>query len=357
MASPINMSVENIQHHSNKDLEQESDHDYDTRERDTDFSDGERVDETSIDSKGEESPLEDGEIREPSHKSEKLSKILERIFQDVEIVSKQDEAQQSRFLREYELSLGPHKKALRERISIDGRNLLYHLASNRPDVYAWLVKWLVERHPGLLHEQDHNHQGALVLAFVKQKFRSIRAVLDSSIARSDLQKALNAVGPNRNNCIHLAIISKSIDTELIIKVIEKASKGSLAAKNQWGRTPIHEAVDFKKCTESRLRVLEALMEYGDSALDEITDKPDYYSVYEWHHATRRKFEETEKARGDKEKTGKNKREGGTNSVQGKGREKIEKGIRKDDAIPSKSLETWNRSQREEKPENQDKSAI
>ena len=202
---------------------------------------------------------------------------------------------QDEFWRKYEEYLRPRPE-LENEVHMDERNILYKLARDGQEAVpnSWLVKRLVNKYPELLREEDDTDRNALLVAVTREKLWFIKAVLDSEISDSDLSQL---IGPNsvessqasKTNCIQTAI-SKDLDAETTIRLIKKASEATLASQDPAGLTPLHHAVSYQKCRESRLAVVMTLIRYGDKALDQTTGKPDKFSVYRYHLETRKRYE-------------------------------------------------------------------
>ena len=249
----------------------------------------------SLEEEGRFSDEDDDDDDEDWHRRENLKRIgdLKKSLEKVQEALKspaleQDEAGQHRFLELYGNYLSPHEDSIRDKIDMDTRNVLYALARSKPDApsHSWLVKHLVKRHPDLLREMDYTEDGALVVAIKRGKVDFIRAVLESGIEESKLQSILLPLGTSKDNCIHLAI-NKDIDQQITVKLIEKASEDILAAQNSKKYTPLHLAVDYRRCSWPQLDVLKALLKHGDTALDPRTGKPDFFSPYRYHFETQR----------------------------------------------------------------------
>lgn len=88
------------------------------------------------------------------------------------------------------------------------------------------------------------------------------------------------------NSIHAAIITNSIKEEHVLKLINKASEGTLCMQDHDGLTPLHLAVQYSRCSESQVRIVRELISRGDKALDKFSKNPPNLSVYEYHKYTR-----------------------------------------------------------------------
>lgn len=109
-----------------------------------------------------------------------------------------------------------------------------------------------------------------------------------------IQTALGtSCGKPVENCIHAAIRLK-LPPEVTIDLISKATEETLKTRDPTGWTPLHYAVEYQRCTESQLDIVKKLIESGDSALDELGNKPDRFSVYQ-HHVHSNKSREKSQA--------------------------------------------------------------
>jgi len=209
---------------------------------------------------------------------------------------------QNQFLDKYKRFIGPQPLRLQLKVPTEDRSILYKMALESEDAAenSWLVERLVNDHPHLLAEQDDMGRGALLVAVSRKKLWFIKAVLDSNISDSDLKPLLGPINDedsqgNTSNCIQTAL-EKDLDAEVTIKLIEKASEWTLASQDAAGHTPLHHAVHYRNCAESRLGIVMALIECGDKAFDRTTGKPDYFSVFRYHVDSRRKYEKEKKKR-------------------------------------------------------------
>ena len=197
---------------------------------------------------------------------------------------------QAQFINKYQRFLRRQTEIVQDRVTIEDRNFLYRMARDNTRA-PWLIEYLAENYPQLLYEADDADRGALLIAVTKDRRDFIKSVLDSNIEDIHLNKALASCGFNSENCIHLAVSKRSLEPELVIRMIEKASEDTLATRDLKGLTPLHRAVDYARCTSTQIGVVKALIKYGDRALDETTGKPDELSVYRYHVDTRRKYKE------------------------------------------------------------------
>jgi hypothetical protein len=202
----------------------------------------------------------------------------------------QDKESQNKLIAKYRDVMAPQQNYVEDQVDI-GLNLLYIMADSthhREQNHPWLVKYLVDQHPTLLQEPDKGNETALFVAITKNKVEFVKEVLESSIPDSILQPVIESAGVLSGNCIHKAILN-NFDASTTIDLIKRASSKALSSKDPTGLTPLHYAVDYARCTVSRLEVVRTLIQYSDGAFDQITGKPNHFSVYQYHVDTERRF--------------------------------------------------------------------
>ncbi|KAI1380597.1 hypothetical protein F4677DRAFT_192150 [Hypoxylon crocopeplum] len=168
-------------------------------------------------------------------------------------------------------------------------NLLHLMAGGAAD--KQLVEYLVKECPNFMHGMNFLDLRPLYIAITLKNNEFISAVLDSSDDES-LAKLLD-LGRDRENCIHAAVKS-GLSSDLTIKLIQKASTSTLEAQDGGELTPLHWAVDYKKCTKGQFDIVRALLKKNDAGLDKISGKPDLLSVYRYHTETKRRHEQAKK---------------------------------------------------------------
>lgn len=173
---------------------------------------------------------------------------------------------------------------------LQDRNVLYRIATDRTIKinHDWLVERLVEdeRSADLLKQVPLNERrNALFHAINNDKQDFIYAVVHSKADRKILEDAISSQSWQHETAIHVAI-SQNLQSDLTVELIKKASKDTFGCQNDRGLTPLHLAVEYKRCTSSRFKVVQALIEYGDIAFDRFTKEGD--SIYQWHVESRPK---------------------------------------------------------------------
>ncbi|KAF1957732.1 hypothetical protein CC80DRAFT_546797 [Byssothecium circinans] len=219
-----------------------------------------------------------------------LMKALMAAFYDLRDSLDNDVSRQKNFTQQHQAVLKPQRQILQNQADPQD-NILFKMALQGPgsSSNAWLVKRIVEAHPEMLEELDGEIGGPLFAAVTNKTLWFIDAVLDSDIKEDDLQAALGPVWEKTSkNCVQNAS-KRNLPAPITIKMIEKASKQTLAAQDSAGCSPLHTAVEYTRCTRSHEKVILKLIECDSGALDCITGKPDFYSVYQHHVKTRRTF--------------------------------------------------------------------
>lgn len=168
----------------------------------------------------------------------------------------------------------------------DHENLLHLIAKDGRDKafdkYKPLVKLLLNRHPHLLEEKDLHEDTPLHLAISKKRDKFVRFICETYASR-DISRILGIYN-HSGNCLHVAI-KKNIPIKLTLFLIGYAGETTLRAKDNNGNTPLHIAVEYKRCTNAQLDIVQALVTKCDSALDQRTNNS--LSPYQYHHHTRK----------------------------------------------------------------------
>ena len=179
----------------------------------------------------------------------------------------------------------------------DHNTLLHLLVGEAKDKvigkYKPLVKLLIDRHPGLLGEKDINEKNPLYLAISKKRDKLVRFMCDT---HPDIDAILSIPCCHSENCLHVAIQKDT--PKLADFLIKHAGERTLCAKDDKGNTPLHLAVDYKRCIDAQLEIVKALIVQCDKAMDERSNAPNYFSPYRYHEHTRT---EAKKAAKEKEK--------------------------------------------------------
>lgn len=171
-----------------------------------------------------------------------------------------------------------------EKTTRDSGQTILHMCAGVPGVNS-LPRCLLKWKGSLLNVRDEADKTALHYAISRNNTGFINVVPK---AIKDLDPFLAMTYHHKRNCIHMAIYH-SLEAEQTIKLIEEASEGTLSATDQNGLTPLHMAVNYKDASESRLRIVQALLRRGDSALNVLTQEPKGLSVYQYHEFTKKQW--------------------------------------------------------------------
>jgi hypothetical protein len=201
---------------------------------------------------------------------------------------------QHRFFEKHEAFIGPAPDwALKGpwEVRIQQRNVAYKLAYKGGPDLPHLVKLIVEKYPELLEDADQAGMMAFHHAIKTKLEWFIESIVNSEIKNEELERALGAIKheegqpKSKQNCIHRAITT-NLEPSLTRKLVEKAPN-LLSAQDVAGLTPLHHAVDYKRCLKGGFRrVVETLLHHGGGALDKRTHPPDAFSVYQYHMHTK-----------------------------------------------------------------------
>lgn len=225
--------------------------------------------------------------------------ILTNLMSDLNKEELRDnEDAQKQFFKDYKDYICPAPAWVRDVRAIHSRNVPFKLAidGHIAPKLRFLLRLLVQQYPELLEDRDTGGRGALDYAIEMKLEWFIVAVLDSEIPEKNWQivltpkKTRGEQGSARPNCIHTAI-TIGLKPSLTVRLIEKASGDMLAAQDDNGLTPLHHAVEYSRCTKERRKIVRALLEHGDGALDKRTGTDAALSVYRYHIATRKQHDE------------------------------------------------------------------
>lgn len=153
------------------------------------------------------------------------------------------------------------------------------VTEKRMERYQRLVDYLLDKHPSLVKRRDGNDVTPMFLAINNKRYALIRAMCNR-IPESEMDSILS-IRSNSINCIHKAII-KGFRAEKVIPLIAVAGQDTLCARDGEGKTPLHLAVQYDRCTESQLEVVRKLVERCDEALNVTMNAPRCFSPYQYH---------------------------------------------------------------------------
>lgn len=204
------------------------------------------------------------------------------------------------------------------------RNLLHMIAEAGKDTTRALkplVEHLIKHHRRLMEEKDNSGTTPLQAAIMAGIAKLVDYMCNAYDVEGDVDVVLAQQDSKNNNCLHKAALSKhKYARKIALKLIERVrDTETLRAQNVDGKTPLHIAVEWDRCTESQMAVVRALVAACDAALDVNvgTDvDPSQLSVYRYHEKTRREAKKVEAAKEKKEEqrsSGREPGEGGPTS--------------------------------------------
>ncbi|KAF4546015.1 uncharacterized protein LTHEOB_4667 [Lasiodiplodia theobromae] len=188
------------------------------------------------------------------------------------------------------------------------RNLLHMIAEAGKDTTRALkplVEHLVKHHRRLMEEKDNSGTTPLQAAIMAGIAKLVDYMCNAYDAEGDVDVVLALQDSKNNNCLHKAMLSKhKYARKIALKLIERVrDRETLRAQNNDGKTPLHIAVEWDRCTESQMGVVRALVAACDAALDVNvgTDvDPAQLSVYRYHEKTRKEAKKADAAKEKKE---------------------------------------------------------
>ncbi|KAH8131127.1 hypothetical protein FP744_10007985 [Trichoderma asperellum] len=160
-----------------------------------------------------------------------------------------------------------------------------------------LIKHLVEHENDTLSSLDRSGHTPLFLAIEAKKEKMVQWMCESHPKISTIL-AITSNDKDKMNCLHIGIDKRVKFLDLLI---EKADPETLAAKDGDGNTPLHLAVEYKKCKKEQLDIIQKIIAKSDIVVqhNENGDFNDNgLSPYLHHKENVRKAQAKEK---DKEK--------------------------------------------------------
>ncbi|TGJ87155.1 hypothetical protein E0Z10_g1618 [Xylaria hypoxylon] len=188
---------------------------------------------------------------------------------------------QQEFLMEFDIYLG-----MRPPEKMDNA---FHFMARKRFPSPFLIRHMLSNHKKRMDDKDDAQRRPLTLSIEKNNEVFITTVLESQYDDADLERILGLKSSDAGNGIHKAI-RDGLSPKLTIDLINKVSNKVLKDVDGEGCTPLHRAVEYKRCTEAQLNVVKALLERGDSALDKRNKAG--LSIYQYHFSTRPKESST-----------------------------------------------------------------
>lgn len=157
-----------------------------------------------------------------------------------------------------------------------------------------IVRYLARRYPRQLKTADEAGKIPLYLAISKRNAPFVEAILEEvpKLKSLTMDQLLGTSCSDSMNHIHAAIHHR-LDPKVTMNLVQKASSVTLCARDANGRTPLHLAVEYDRCSEEQIQLVELLLKKGDNALSMFTSNPKDLSVYEYHQYTRQQRQATQ----------------------------------------------------------------
>lgn len=176
-----------------------------------------------------------------------------------------------------------------------------------------LIKHLVEHENDILSSLDRSGHTPLFLAIEAKKEKMVQWMCESH-ANIGAILAITSNDKDKMNCLHIGIDKKVKFLDLLI---EKADPETLAAKDGDGNTPLHLAVEYKKCKKEQLDIIQKIIAKSDIVVqhNENGDFNDNgLSPYLYHKENVRKAQVKEKEKDKKKLKEEKEREKGNTRV-------------------------------------------
>lgn len=155
------------------------------------------------------------------------------------------------------------------------KNLLHMLAEAGPKSLPYkriavLVEALIPKKGAkvdLLEQRDSDDKTPLYCAIFSRHDKLAKAMCQ---LHPDIDKVIGVKTKRVANALHLALQQQTApkDDDLIKLLIQKSSQKTLCDKDENLLTPLHLAVDFSRCYDGHLEIVETLVNRCPAALDE-----------------------------------------------------------------------------------------
>ncbi|KAK7409057.1 hypothetical protein QQX98_008761 [Neonectria punicea] len=132
-----------------------------------------------------------------------------------------------------------------------------------------LIKFLVQRRENLLKVQDKSGHTPLYLAIEARKEKMVQWMCDG---HESVQTVLDIASVEKMNCLHIAVDKR---VKFLDFLVQRADPGTLAAKDSDGNTPLHLAVEYKKCRKGQLAIIERIVSKSDEAVQQASRDGDF----------------------------------------------------------------------------------
>ncbi|THV53899.1 hypothetical protein BGAL_0039g00110 [Botrytis galanthina] len=164
-----------------------------------------------------------------------------------------------------------------------------------------LVGFLVS-HPNNLLEARDNARSTPLHDAIKNKKGDLVDCICQARSPEYIDEILSIKNDRKKNCLHVAVEN---EVPFLLSLVEQAGSKTLSARDEEGNTPLHLAVEYRRCKPNQLRVIQEIIRKCDSemqdrkGLDKSSENPMYnnakMSPYSHHVFTALNYQ-TEKAK-------------------------------------------------------------
>lgn len=136
-----------------------------------------------------------------------------------------------------------------------------------------LIAHLTQHHRHLTLQINRDELTPLHYAIKKKASRVVEymvAALDtpSKELKPTLKEVVLKTGNGKNNCLHSAVVDARSKSKIILSLIKRVRDPEIVcAKNPERLTPLHLAVEYGRCSENQVTVVEEMIKHWNVALD------------------------------------------------------------------------------------------
>ncbi|KAF7930842.1 hypothetical protein BELL_0266g00130 [Botrytis elliptica] len=164
-----------------------------------------------------------------------------------------------------------------------------------------LVGFLVRNPRNLLKVKDNAGSTPLHDA-IKNKKGDLVDCIRQACPPGYMDEILSIKNDKTKNCLHVAVEN---EVPFLLSLVEQAGPKTLSARDDKGNTPLHLAVEYRRCKPNQLQVIQKIIEKCDSEMqetegsDKFSENPMYNNIkmspYSYHVFTTLNYRE-EKAK-------------------------------------------------------------
>lgn len=201
-----------------------------------------------------------------------------------------------------------HGAVAGESSSKDAGNLLHSLVDVvkhneiKPEHVELLLRRLVERYPDLLKYPNKDGHSPIFMAIRASQHQLVDYMVSTCLKDKSItiyQECLDDVLTKKvqegKTCLHAALTEKNFNSKTTKMLIENASDEALAVLDDANKTPMHYAVQFPKCTEERMELIDLFIRRDGEAIQSQSTRHETFldqpkingsSVYQEHQKSR-----------------------------------------------------------------------